>query len=310
MRVSNLVLHLASSLLLSAFASPAPSPQGEDFVPIAGLTDGSSLVVPTMPEGTIFTIQTSTPQAYPTNSAIPEDDGDDEWCDSDDDDEMPVPEAPSPSPVGNLDASTIIDLGYPTSTDEPPLGLAPGIYQIHPVRALISMCLSIIDGLEPADGTPVVINTDLTVPAQWYPPAGNVYIKLAGTHYCLEASFPLSDGTPMKISSTLLQRFNYALDSSLYLVDQDQCLDLRDGNIVIGSVVQTWDCVSGNTNQYALLHFAKHHRHSTFLPPSWSAPSRHCRAFACSTGPIVASHSLSKDIFTSDSPAPSALEYD
>lgn len=41
-------------------------------------------------------------------------------------------------------------------------------------------------------------------------------------------------------NSSLLLSFFYGLG---------QCLDLRDGNIDIDAVVQTWECVSGNSNQ-------------------------------------------------------------
>ncbi|KAI5452354.1 hypothetical protein NCC49_000914 [Naganishia albida] len=215
----------------------------------------------------MFTIQTSTPNATPITTAEEcdatadvdgEDEEADEWCDEGDD-EGEDNGGVEPSTASDVEMPTATTSDYPTSTAPPQVDLAPGIYQIYPVRALISMCLQIAEGEEPADGTPVVIapcdgSPEQDWVTQWYPPAGNIYIKLAGTNFCLDASFPLGNGTPMKIwtcyDGLVQQRWNYNLAAQLYLVDQGQCLDLTDGNIDNGTVCQTWECDASNGNQH------------------------------------------------------------
>ncbi|KAJ9104380.1 hypothetical protein QFC20_004516 [Naganishia adeliensis] len=170
----------------------------------------------TTSDGGMFTIQTSTPAATPTATAdecqatdVDEEseDDDDEWCDEDED----QGEDPSTSAT---EAPTSTSSDYPIATP-PSSSLATGIYQIYPVGALISMCLQIQEGQEPADGTPVVIapcdgspeQDWLRLPrptAQWYPPAGNLYIKLVGSGPATMGSFNRGGTTRTRLNFTSL----------------------------------------------------------------------------------------------------------
>ena len=102
------------------------------------------------------------------------------------------------------------------------------------------------------------------------------------------------------LASTLLQRFNYALDSSLYLVDQGK-LPLLSFAALAPRIApekflppfrpmprpsrwkhchrQRCPDLGLRIGQYQPVRSASlcetPHLHSTFLPPSWSAPSRH-----------------------------------
>ncbi|KAJ9092000.1 hypothetical protein QFC19_008868 [Naganishia cerealis] len=153
--------------------------------------------------------------AYPTGDTQDDDEHDIEWCDGDATSNPPRYGAPSTSfiasatsPSADYHVISATSSGYLIISPPTP---KPTITRIYPVRSLIGQCLQ-ADDEEPTDGTRVVISAcDYSisqqdwevVPAQWYPPGDSAYIKLAGTNYCLDASFPVASGTPMKIWTCL-----------------------------------------------------------------------------------------------------------
>ncbi|KAL1410798.1 hypothetical protein Q8F55_001740 [Vanrija albida] len=136
-----------------------------------------------------------------------------------------------------------------TSTTTPP---TPSGKAIRPGRDA-TKCLEVVNG-SLANGTPVIIATcngsskqrfDLT--------PGSTAIKVAGSNFCLDAGSSPASGTKMKIwqcySGLPAQSWTFTNGGSIALQTAGQCLDLTDGSLVTGNVVQTWECFAHNDNQ-------------------------------------------------------------
>ena len=73
------------------------------------------------------------------------------------------------------------------------------------------------------------------------------------THNSLSADAAPANGIPLKIwtcyDNLPAQSWTYTSSSQLELATGDLCVDLTNGSVADGNVVQTWACVAGNANQ-------------------------------------------------------------
>ncbi|EAU89191.1 G-X-X-X-Q-X-W domain-containing protein [Coprinopsis cinerea okayama7 len=114
-------------------------------------------------------------------------------------------------------------------------------------------CLD-VQGAVFANGTPVqVYDCNGTNAQKWVLSQGSTKVRVADTNFCLDAGSTPGNGVPMKIwqcyDNLPAQQWFYTLDYRLALEGQGQCLDLTDGDLANGNVVQTWQCSNGNNNQ-------------------------------------------------------------
>ena len=120
----------------------------------------------------------------------------------------------------------------------------------------------------------------------WTLSSGVTAVQVAGQNYCLDAGSNPSNGIPSKIwtvsrgaafptlpsslyrpmtlgahrvtgdaadtqcySGITAQTWYYTTDNRIAVYNQGQCLDLTNGVVTDGNVLQTWACSTGNNNQ-------------------------------------------------------------
>ncbi|CAK9785470.1 ricin B-like lectin [Cutaneotrichosporon oleaginosum] len=124
--------------------------------------------------------------------------------------------------------------------------------QIHP-RGDTRFCLQATDA--PKNGDVVSVNTcngsrgqDFTISP------GSTKVKVAGSNFCLDAGSSPGNGIRMKVwqcyDGLPAQQFYLTGDGRIAVEGKGQCLDLTNGNLVALNPVQTWECGTGNNNQY------------------------------------------------------------
>ncbi|KAJ3552595.1 hypothetical protein NM688_g4074 [Phlebia brevispora] len=134
-----------------------------------------------------------------------------------------------------------------------PIALAQQVWEIHPGAYSDSKCVDVQGGIV-ANGTPVQIYDCNSSPAQqWVIQSGNTAVQLAGTDFCLDAGSSPADGVQMKIwqcyADLPAQEWYYTSDNRIALFNQGLCLDLTNGNLTDGNILQTWDCTANDINQ-------------------------------------------------------------
>ncbi|KIJ36191.1 carbohydrate-binding module family 13 protein [Sphaerobolus stellatus SS14] len=122
---------------------------------------------------------------------------------------------------------------------------------IHP-NGNTNKCLD-VQGATFADGTPVqIFDCNGTGAQKWVINSGTTSVQVSGTNFCLDAGSSPANGVQMKIwtcySGVAQQTWTYS-NNKLALSVQSQCLDLTNGDLTNGNVLQTWQCSAGNTNQ-------------------------------------------------------------
>lgn len=123
---------------------------------------------------------------------------------------------------------------------------------IHPARDS-TKCLEIVNGAL-ANGSPVIIATcDGSAKQRFDISTGSTSVKVTGSNFCLDAGSTPASGTHMKIWQCYpglpAQTWTFTRCGSLALSAAGQCLDLTDGSLVTGNVLQTWQCFDDNDNQ-------------------------------------------------------------
>ncbi|KAL0947113.1 hypothetical protein HGRIS_013248 [Hohenbuehelia grisea] len=128
----------------------------------------------------------------------------------------------------------------------------PAVVRIHPGGSN-TKCLDVAANVQ-ANGTPVQIyDCNGTGAQNWLIIGGTTQVRLAGTNFCLDAGSTPGNGVEMKIwecfDNLPAQTWFYTSDQRIALKGQGQCLDLPNGNLSLGTHVQTWQCTSNNANQ-------------------------------------------------------------
>ncbi|KAF9442685.1 carbohydrate-binding module family 13 protein [Macrolepiota fuliginosa MF-IS2] len=104
------------------------------------------------------------------------------------------------------------------------------------------------------NGTAVQIFDCNGTPAQdWVVAPGEGHVNLASTGFCLDAGMVPANGIGMKIwecfNNLPAQDWFYTSDQRIALTNQGLCLDLTNGDLTNGNLVQTWTCTDFDTNQ-------------------------------------------------------------
>ncbi|KIJ34538.1 carbohydrate-binding module family 13 protein [Sphaerobolus stellatus SS14] len=123
---------------------------------------------------------------------------------------------------------------------------------IHPL-GIPGKCLD-VQGNVQADGTPVqVFDCNGSAAQQWLIGPGNTQVRLAGTNFCLDAGSNPASGIPMKIWQCFdglpQQSWFYTDDERIAVTNQGLCLDVPNGNLANGQVLQTFTCTDLDQNQ-------------------------------------------------------------
>ncbi|EOQ99171.1 Endo-1,4-beta-xylanase A [Wallemia ichthyophaga EXF-994] len=220
--------------LATIAALAAALPQGGE--PPSGTASETSMS--TMPtESTSMPGETSTMPPEETSTMPPEETS---TMPPEETSTMP-PEETSTMPP---DSTSTMPNGVPAPTET---GMA-----IHP-NGNMSKCVDVA-GAEFSNGTPVQIYDCNDTEAQKFVfTEGETKVKVANHDYCLDAGSDPASGTMAKIWQCYedldAQSFYYTDDYRMAVLGEGLCLDLTDGMMANGTVLQTWYCTDNNTNQ-------------------------------------------------------------
>ncbi|KAH6871963.1 G-X-X-X-Q-X-W domain-containing protein [Coprinopsis sp. MPI-PUGE-AT-0042] len=114
-------------------------------------------------------------------------------------------------------------------------------------------CLDVRGGVF-QNGTPVQIYDCTTSPQQyWVYHRGIGQVRVKGTNFCLDSGSDPINGSQMKIwecyENLPAQTWFRTWDSRLVRAGTSLCLDLTNGSLANGNIIQTWTCSDLNRNQ-------------------------------------------------------------